>query len=305
MNESFGTDRTEVLDPRLQLAVPDTFDNEDPDTERESPIKPHREGLPTSFRMRHDKHYVEELMSPTTIAREAPPAPSPRPPVSATAVEFIASRLESIVAYDAISRGQGPADRVARTLQADLQRVSRFARAVAISADDREPVRRSVTAGELAVAIRSACTRVVRVDGMDCVVTTDEGGFAVALNRALVVQGVAGTVDALLDLKRIHTDDSVDEGGTITVSLQAAKVRPALIVDITCPMLAWRGGPPDRFFDNDARDFAGAPAAGTLLASAAHVARLHGGRVEVQMQGGVSVRYVFPQETAGGSRTLS
>jgi hypothetical protein len=82
-------------------------------------------------------------------------------------------------------------------------------------------------------------------------------------------------------------------------------VRPALIVDIACAALAWRGAPADRFFDNDEHDFAGAPVAGILLASAAHVVRLHGGRVEVHLQGGVSVRYVIPQETPAVSRTLS
>jgi hypothetical protein len=319
VNESLGADSTEVLSARPQLAVPDTLDELDYPSESETQVQSRREGLPPDFRMRHDKHYVEELMSTPTITqgavhpanprssapaagvafvddrRTVPDAP-PRP--SAVAVDLIASRLESIVAHSAISRGSAtPADLVGRTVQAELQRVSRFARAVAISSRQTEPMRRSVTAGEIAAAVRSACARVARLNGVDCLVTTDDAGFTIAAERALVVQGIAGTVDALLDLSQTHaTDDSVDEGGRITVSLQSAKVRPALIVDVECPTLAWRSASADRFFDSSDPDFAAAPAAGILLASAAHMVRLHGGRVDVQLQGGVRIRYVLPQE---------
>ena len=319
MNESLGANSTEVLSARPQLSVPDTLDEIGYPSESEPPVQPCREGLPPGFRMRHDRHYVEELMSTPTITPGAPHAMSQRPSAptagvalvddrrtapdapprpSAAAVDLIASRLESIVAHTAISRGSAAsADLVGRTVQVELQRVSRFARAVAISSRQTEPVRRPVTAGELAAAVRSACIRTARLNGVNCLVTTDDAGFTVAAERALVVQGIAGTVDALLDLSQIHaTDDSVDEGGRITVSLQSAKVRPALIVDVECPTLAWRSASADRFFDSSDPDFAAAPAAGILLASAAHMVRLHGGRVDVQLQGGVRIRYVLPQE---------
>jgi hypothetical protein len=320
VNESLGADPAGVLNPRLQLRVPDTLDDIDHGSDGEPPFNPPREGLPPSFRMRHDKHYVEELMSSPTITQGAPHATSvpaagasfvddrqtaldepPRP--SAAAVELIASRLESIIAHSAISRRPAAStDLVSRIVQVELQRVSRWARAVSIRARQIEPVRRSVTAGEIAAAIRSACTRVARLNGMDCLVTTDDTGFAVGAERALVVHGIAGTVDALLDLMHCNTvDESVDEGGRIIVSLQSAKVPPRLIVDIECPALAWRAAPADRFFDNGDQDFAVAPVAGILLASAAHVVRLHGGHVGVQLRSGVSIRYEFPQEPPRGT----
>lgn len=320
MNESIGADPTEVLG-RPQLPVSDTFDVIDyPDGESDPPLAPRREGLPPGFRMRHDKHYVEELMSTPTITQGAAAPTTPRPAApgataafvddrrtaadaptrpSAAAVELIAGRLESIVAHGAIARGPaGSTDLVSRTVQAELQRVSRFARAVAISAREAEPVRRSVTAGELAAAVRSACARIVRLGGMHCLVTTDDAAFAIAAERTLIVQAIVGTVDAVLDLVQTNVvDDNLDDGGRIAVSLRAAKVRPALIVDVECPTLAWNAASGDRLFENGAQDFAAAPAAGILLASAAHVVRLHGGRVEAQLQGGVCVRYVLPQET--------
>jgi len=317
VKESLGADPAEVLTARPQLPVPDRFDDIEY-SESDSPVKPRREGLPPDFRMRHDKHYVEELMSTPTIgpgaAFAAPPRPSnppapaavvderraapdaaARPRPSAAAVDLIAGRLESIVAHGAIARAVST-DLVNRTVQAELQRVSRFARAVAVSTRQTEPVRRSVTAGEIAAAIRSACSRVARLTGLSCVVTADDAEFAVAVERSLVVQGIAGTVDALLDLMQTSDTDEDLEAGRITVSLKAVKVRPALIIDVDCPTLTWRGTAADRFFENGERDFAAAPAAGILLASAAHMVRLHGGRVEAQLQGGVSVRYVLPQE---------
>jgi len=316
VKESVGADPTEVLNAGPQLPVPDRFDDIDY-ADTDAPIKPRREGLPPDFRMRHDKHYVEELMSTPTIGQGGPYAATARPSIptttptivderrtppdaapgpSAAAVELIAGRLESIVAHGAIARAV-PTDLVNRTVQAELQRVSRFARAVAVGARRTEPVRRSVTAGEIAAAIRSACSRVARLTGLSCVVTADDADFAVAVERSLVVHGIDGTVDALLDLTQTgDTEEGPDEPGRITVSLKAVKIRPALIIDVDCPMLMWRGATADRFFENGERDFATAPAAGILLASAAHMVRLHGGRVEAQLQGGVSVRYVLPQE---------
>jgi hypothetical protein len=316
VKEFVGADPADVLDGGPQLPVPDRFDDIDY-SDTDSEIKPRREGLPAGFRMRHDKHYVEELMSTPTIGQGAPYAATPRPSIptaapaivderraapeaaprpSAAAVDLIAGRLESIVAHGALARAVST-DLVNRTVQAELQRVSRFARAVAVSGRQTEPVRRSVTAGEIASAIRSACSRVARLSGLSCVVTADDTDFAVAVERSLVVQGIAGTVDALLDLMQTSdTDDGLDEPGRITVSLKAVKVRPALIIDVECPTLAWRGAAADRFFENGERDFAAAPSAGILLASAAHMVRLHGGRVEAQLQSGVSVRYVLPQE---------
>jgi hypothetical protein len=319
VNESLGADPAGVLNRRLQVPVPDALDDIDQATDSEPPYNPPREGLPHSFRMRHDKHYVEELMSSATSGQAAARATnlpqglpadaaipaddrrttddSPRP--SAEAVELIASRLESIVAHSAVSRGHAAsADPVSRMMQVELQRVSRWARAVSVRARQIEPVRRLVTASDIAVAIRSACTHVARLNGMDCLVTTNDAGFAIAAERALVVQGIAGTVDALLDLMHSSaTGDSPDEGGRIIVSLQSAKVPPTLIVDVECPTLTWRSTPADRFFDNSEQDFALAPVAGILLASAAHVVRLHGGRVSVRLRPGVSIRYEFPQET--------
>ena len=319
LNEFPGADSAEVLNAApATLPVSGSLDDIGYPAESDEPsITARREGLPPGFRMRHDRHYVEELMSTPTIGpretypsslrssvspgdaaqerRVTPPAPS-RPP--SAVIDLIAGRLGSIVAHNAVARPRAAApDLLGRTVHAELERVYRLTRAVAHSACHTEPVRRPVIAGEIATAVRSACARLARLYGMSCVVTADDPGFAVAIERALVIDSITATVDALLELAHGNAGDEESDGNErIAVSLQAVKVRPALIVDVECSTLAWPSASADRFFDNGVEDFAGAPAAGTLLAWAAHVVRLHGGRTEVQVPGGVRVRYVLPQE---------
>jgi hypothetical protein len=316
VNDSFGAETPDFLDVGPQMPVPDTLEASDYPEEEPQP-RVRREGLPPSFRMRHDKHYVEELMSTPTDrapspARTLPAArttlsdelldaarPTPERP-SAAAVDLIASRIEAAVAHSAISRTHGVSpDLVDRSVQAELQRVARLARAISIAARDGEPQRLAVNAGDLATAVRTACVRVARLNGADCAVAAEDSTFTVAGERALVVQGVAGTVDALLDLACVHgSQDSFDEGGPrITVSLRAVRIRPALIVDISCTNLSLPAGFTEHGFENRDDEFRRAPAAGILLAAAAHVARMHGGRADAKLQAGaVTITYVFPQE---------
>jgi hypothetical protein len=328
VNESFGAETTEFLNARLQMPVPDTIEATDYPEEDSEP-RPRREGLPPSFRMRHDRHYVEELMStpPDHANRAAAPAlamSTDRAAVGEGALEtarparqaldrraaadadLVASRLEAVVAHSAVSRCHAVApDLVARSVQAELQRVARLARGVAVSRRDGAPQRRPVAAGDIAAAVRSACARVARFNGAECTVSVDDAAFTIAAERALLVQAVAGTVDALLELAWAHADDSLDDPGPrIAVSLRAVKIRPALIVDVACSGLSLPATLADRFFDNRDDDYTRAPASGILLASAAHVARMHGGRADLKTQSedGLTVTCVFPQEAPRASQ---
>jgi hypothetical protein len=320
VNDSFGAEPARLGSARPQLPVPDSIDSledegDSPENEGERPFAPRREGLPPGFRMRHDSHYVEDLMARPTIAPPSAlsaypsvppsaerddreprtPAQAPAPTGSAAAVAVIARRLESIVAHSAIASRQ--ASLIGRTVQAELQRLSRFARAAAILDRQTEPARRPVTTRDIAAAIQGACARSAQIAGGECLVVSEECAAAMAVDRALVVQAIAGTVDALLDLAQASdSENGVDEASRITVSLEAVKVRPAVIVDVACPTLTLRGATADRLFAGEPSDFVEAPCAGILLASAAHVVRLHGGRVEVQNRDGLRLRFVFPAD---------
>jgi hypothetical protein len=331
VNESAGDQITELLNDLL-LTDTDNLDATD-DADEEPPVRTSREGLPRSFRMRHDAHYVDELMSRTpdgssTVERDQPsrqtleaaPPPDRRDqPVSvpahaaasaqsapAAAVSLIAGRLESVVAHaGAIRQHQATSSLIAQSVQAEFARVARLARAAAILQDRETPRRRSLSAREIADMVLTASAPVARMAGVECDVTVDDPAFAILAEAPLVLQSIAGTVDAVVDLlladpRRPSFVDGRDPAPRISISLQSVRVRPALILDVICPALVIGGRHAERFFDNVVDDYRAAPAAGILLAAAAHVVRVHGGRADVKRHSGIgaTIAYVFPQSVA-------
>lgn len=310
MNESAGDQITELLHNDLDL--PD-----DLDADEEPPIRTTREGLPGSFRMRHDAHYVDELMSGVTDASPAPTRLDGPPSVAASvgpaaqsaapdALSLIADRLESVVTHaGAIRPHQGTPALIAQSVQAEFARVARLARAAAILQDREPPIRRSLSARDIADRVRTACAPVARMAGMDCEVSADDPAFTILAEPSQVLQGIAGTVDAIVDLlfadpRRPSIADGGDPAPRISICLVTVKVRPALILDVICPALFVGSRHAERFFDNAVDDYRIAPAAGILLAAAAHVVRAHGGRADVKRHigAGATITYVFPQAVA-------
>ena len=336
MNESAGDRFSELLPNALDLTDTDDLDTtEDPDSDGETRLESPREGLPSSFRMRHDAHYVDELMSrtpfvplereriPRSVAsatpvpvRPDPPAPRDAPAhasrsVSAANLALIASRLERAVSHaDGIRADQGTSALLAHSVRVEFARIARLARAAARLENREPPIRRSVTASHLADRVKRVCAPVARLAGLECQVTLGDPSFTFLAEFGLVVLAVAGTVDALVDLSladtwRTSSDDEEGSAARISIALHSVKSRPALIVDVTCPALFIGEGHADRFFDNTVEDHRTAPAAGVLLAAAAHVARAHGGRADIKRHNGVGVTisYVFPQAIAEPTTT--
>jgi len=273
VNESASEQVTDFLNDDLQLPKTD-----DDDIDEEDPARTVREGLPRSFRMRHDAHYVDELMSRTaatpaavavTVAPPAQPLAAPVP-----ALPLIAHRLESLVAHAGVIRSQHAAALMAQSVHTEFARVARLARAAAILQDDEPLARRTVAARDIADAALLAGGPVARLGGLECDVVVEDPSFTILADSALMVQSIAGTI-----------------------KLQSVRVRPAIIVEVICPALCVGSRQAERFFDNDHDDFPIAPAASILLAAAARVVRTHGGRADVQRHGrrGVTVSLVFPQ----------
>jgi hypothetical protein len=272
--------------------------------------------------MRHDSHYVDELMSrgpaparvdwPATVAAlvgpAAPSAPSAptAPAAPSDALALIAGRLESVVTHaGAIRPHQGMPALIAQSVQAELARVARLARAAAMLQDREPPIRRSLSARDLADRVMTACAPAARMGGVECEVTVDDPAFTILAETPLVIQGIAGTVDAIVDLllndpRRPSIAEAGESAPRISICLVSVKVRPALILDVICPALFVAGPQAERFFDNAGDDYRIAPAAGILLAAAAHVVRAHGGRAEVKRHNGTgaTITYVFPQAVA-------
>jgi hypothetical protein len=328
VNEPAGEQITELLNDDLQLTNSDNLDGTD-DVDEERPIARTREGLPPAFRMRHDAHYVDELMSrrihdsppmdsddaPRRAAPAAPPeraeqrtenrapAEAPAPPPVSAALALIADRLESLAVHgDAVRTPFPAASFVAQSVQVEFNRVTRLARAAACLQDREPPLRAELSAREIGDALSRDAGPVARLAGIELDVAVDDPDFSILADPATAGLVVAGTVDAVVDLllsdpRRQSAAGRRHSAARVSISLQTVKVRPAIIIDLFCPTLFINGTHAARFFDNAADDYRGAPAAGVLLAAAAHIARAHGGRADIKRHSaaGATITYVFPQ----------
>ena len=299
MNESAGEQLSELLNDVLQLPTTDALDAAD-EPDGDTPARPAREGLPRSFRMRHDAHYVDELLS------AAPPATmNPSTRTSATsALALIAGRLESLVAHAAIiDAHQDSGTLVARSVQSEFARVARVARAAVIASDGETLYRRSVSIGEIADDVSRAIAAIVRFGGVECEITADDRAFTVMADPTLVVHAIVSTIDALAELlAHPRRRQTAGRGLVVRISLtaQAAKVRPALIVDVACPSISVSDRQAERLFENQEEDYRESAGAGVLLAAASRVARAHGGRSDVKRHAvaGITITFVYPQAPA-------
>jgi K+-sensing histidine kinase KdpD len=296
VNESAGEQLSELINDVLQLPTTDTLDGAD-ESDEPAQGRTTREGLPRSFRMRHDAHYVDELLSAPTAASVTPTR------VSATAaLALIAGRLESLVAHAAvIDAHQDGATLVARTVQAEFARVARLSRAAVIANDGETLYRGTVSVGEIADDVTRAIAPIARSGCMDCEISVDDRTFTLTADPALVVHAIVATIDALSELMRSHPRRRAVETrqlpARISFTVQSAKVRPALIVDLTCPSVSIAERQAERLFENHEEDYRESAGAGVLLAAAARVARAHGGRADVKRHAvaGVTITFVYPQ----------
>jgi hypothetical protein len=305
-----GEQITEELNDDVHLNGADNLDGTE-DPYEEPPARRTREGLPQSFRMRHDAHYVDELMSRTAHDTAAPAlekadsrsSVEPAQPSVGPALGLIADRLESLVTHQAASRPQfSSPSLIAESVQVEFLRVTRLARAAATLQHQEPPMRIELSAREIVDSATRAGSPVARLAGVEFDVSVDDPSFEILAEPAMVVLGIAGTVDALVDMllsdpRRHSAIGGRQPAARISISLQSVRVRPAMIIDVFCPTLLVDGTQAGRFFDNAADDYRNAPAAGVLLAAAGHIVRAHGGRADVKRlsASGATITYVFPQ----------
>ena len=161
MNEPAGEQITELLnDDHLHLT----------DADEETPARPDREGLPPTFRMRHDAHYVDDLMS--RAAHDSPATPPDRrdsrtgaepasPAPIGPALGVIAERLESLITHAGAARPQLTAPSlVAQSVQVEFVRVTRLARAAATLQQHEPPMRVELSGREIVEATSRAAAPV-------------------------------------------------------------------------------------------------------------------------------------------------
>jgi hypothetical protein len=259
---------------------------------------PRREGLPAGFRMRHDTHYVEELISRNHAGR-ADTAPanriharriSPRvaepkaTPPTAVASADIGESLDAIGACLHLfrARTRPAAERVALDLTAaEVARAGWLVQALSVLNEDVPVARGAVDVGPVV----SRIARVLAAGRLGAVVEIDEctPGLRVRGDEPLLTVAVAGIVTALQAVAE-RVEDAV-----ILVRVEAAagdRVRIEASQDALRLPDAWRA----KLVDPDWTDRPGGRRIAVALAAAHRIAEWHDATLTLDDEGGDGCR---------------
>jgi hypothetical protein len=262
-------------------------EGDDLDATEETPAP--REGLPPSFRTRHEPHYVEALLSPAAVGARGPArGPAVALPGVASALPVIAEALESIRAAlgDLPMPGRPLRERVALELaRAEALRASWLAEAATVL--QAAPVI-ALDEVDLASVLRSVADALGpehRLTGTSPSIYVPEGRFPVRGDERLLTLAVGAALAAMRTLVEDRADPSrlvvrlaPRQDGTVrTVEVSQAAVR------LPSPAYA-------SFFDTGCADHPAGQAGALLLAAARRIATVHGGSLEVSALDGGGCR---------------
>ncbi len=265
---------------------------------------PSREGLPASYRMRHDAHYVDELESRTRRQATAPvrvPAPAggdaamenlSRAHVALALTELCRSLDGLSSCFNLVPAGARPLrERLGLELaHVETRRAWRTAQGLKLLLDDPPMARQHVNLGDLlrqVVVNMSDELRLVRVNlGLDVTATVP----GIQMDEGVLSLGIASLLGAL-----VATIEASPEPGTLHATTTAVNGSVSLRVH------ARHALPPGqlaRLFDLAWVDRPGGVAAAVGLAAARRVTQLHGGHIEasVHQSGGFVVSLTVPME---------
>lgn len=275
------------------LLLVDSPEDDDPLLEEPAPA---RQGLPPGFRMRHDRHYVDELMgmraaSPTRAVKRVadPPTPAAAPSrdtasdatrVLRTTIAALAERLDVVREHAAAVRRSGAPTSFDRALQVEIDRASRLAHTAVALGGDLQIARRDVTGGEIAERTRTAIAPLRRCSGVRFDVSVDDPAFRIAVDSAAVTQAIAAALHAFSDLVDGSSDS--DELPLVRVRIHSAQPRPALMVEISAAGVTATDDAVAELFEASTGCHPAGNEGALLLSGAATVARAHGGRADAR-----------------------
>lgn len=129
----------------------------------------------------------------------------------------------------------------------------------------------------------------VRLRGAQLDVSLPEPDYHILLDPALVSAGITALLQGTFAM--------LPAGAAVRLQVKGTTVRPALIVQIAQEQMDLTAEGERRFFDPEWRDHPAGASGALLLAGAARVARLHGGRIDVQLLPvkGSTVTFVIPK----------
>lgn len=223
-----------------------------------------REGLPTSYRMRHDSHYVEQI------------AARPRPSIPVSVFSELTEHLGAIGACLLLfGDHQRPLrERVAIELvQAEVQRAAWLSQALAVLAGDPPVVSNAVEVEPLVRRVVAAFAPERALAGMEVECDVAPGLPALRGDEQLLGIGLAGLIAAIHAL--------IERKPDARVRVQAVAFRSELRVSVSQDVVSLPPASRMRFFDLAWAERPGGVGVGARLAAARRVADLHGGKVQL------------------------
>ena len=248
-------------------------------------------------------HSVDALRE-AAARRAAPPPVSPEPAMSKASDESRrvqpAAGLREVTARLAFVSAVMPALDVAGydplrwniltdLMKVEMERARSTAAAVEWLSSKITPAKEPVEAASILDKVLEAIGAEARLQGVKLDVSSTLVGYQLNADATLLGRALTGLVQSLLALS--------SSGSTLRIEANGTSVRPALIVSVTQDDCDMTPAAIDRFFDADYAQHPNGPSGALVLAGAAHVARLHGGRVHARPteRGGLTVTFVVPK----------
>lgn len=268
----------------------------EPSTEDDAGPVPRREGLPPSFSMRHEPHYVDALFEPRPAVRQAVSPAAAEPAWLAAAAGAIVESLGSMtrVLESVPRRGRSLHDRVAlELLRAETARARCVADAVAVLYADLLPALDEVDLVATVASVLDGFAFEDRLSGLTPA-ARPEGACRVFGDPDLLRTAIAALVTAARtlaagrgDAQRIGVSlgPAAEDGlRTIRIEQWAVRVPAASLARVFEP--GWTGHP-------------AGPTGGVLLAAARRIAVAQGGDVAAEGLDGGGSAFVLRLPPAG------
>ena len=247
-------------------------------------------------------HNVDALRE--AAARRATPPPPPELPVSKVPDDSRrvqpAAGLREVTARLAFVSAVMPALDVAGydplrwniltdLMKVEMERARSTAAAVEWLSSKITPAKESVDAAAILDKVLEGVGPEARLQGVKLDVDSSLAGYELIADPVLLARALTGLVQSILTLST--------SGSTLRIEANGTTVRPALIVTVTQDQSDVPTATVDRFFDADYAQHPAGLSAALVLAGVAHVARLHGGRVQARAKdgGGLIASFVIPK----------
>jgi hypothetical protein len=277
-------------------------DDDEPAAAAAAASAPVREGLPPTYRMRHEPHYVEALVAPPAAVAPIPPPVAPVAvagpvedvPVAQGLAEVIlalATSLESIHASlrDVSRRGRPLRDRVAIDLaRAETARARWVADAAAVLQVDPLPSLDEVDLVAVCHGVAETFAPEYRLAGGAPSTTLPASPAHVFGDERLLTTAIGSVLSAVRALVEDRGDAS-----RITVGLAPRVDTTTRTVEIAQSLVRVSPASYSRFFDATWAAHPAGPAGAVLLAAARRIAEAHGGALELSALEGGGCRFLL------------